>query len=135
MFVSEVKIAVRYYETDQMGIVHHSNYLRYFECGRHQALIDVGLPIHRIEELGMVMPVVSTVVKYKHPAKMGDILRVVSRIEELPRAKVVVLTEIFNQNDDLVALGEVIVGFLNSETKRPTRAPEYFVEAFAPHLT
>ena len=37
MFIySETQIEVRYYETDQMGIVHHSNYIRYFECGRHQ---------------------------------------------------------------------------------------------------
>lgn len=42
---SKVDIEVRYYETDKMGIVHHSNYVRYFECGRHQFLIDAGIPI------------------------------------------------------------------------------------------
>jgi acyl-CoA thioester hydrolase len=43
-------IDVRYYETDQMGIVHHSNYIRYFECGRMAMLKEVGLPMHKIEE-------------------------------------------------------------------------------------
>ena len=46
MVVSETFFDVRYYETDLMGIVHHSNYVRYFELGRVQMLADMGLPIH-----------------------------------------------------------------------------------------
>ena len=57
MIVSETKLEVRYYETDLMGIVHHSNYIRYFECGRHQLLIDYGLPIEKIEEACIMLPV------------------------------------------------------------------------------
>ena len=53
--VSETSLEVRYYETDLMGIVHHSNYIRYFECGRHQCLIDLGLPIYEIEKRGIMM--------------------------------------------------------------------------------
>ena len=53
---SETQIEVRYYETDLMGIVHHSNYIRYFECGRHQFLLDVGLPITELEKSGIMMP-------------------------------------------------------------------------------
>lgn len=127
---SEISIEVRYYETDQMGIVHHSNYIRYFECGRHQFLIDVGLPIMKIEEMGVVMPVVSVECRYKTPAKMGDVLRVVSRIEKEPMARVEVLTDIFNQKGEKVCDGKVVLGFLNKATGRPTRAPKYFMDAF-----
>ena len=51
-------IEVQYYETDQMGIVHHSNYIRYFECGRIDLFENVGLPIHKIEESGVMLPVI-----------------------------------------------------------------------------
>ena len=81
---SETQIEVRYYETDLMGIVHHSNYIRYFECGRHQFLLDVGLPITELEKSGIMMPVVSVEAHYHTPARMGDILRVVSRVEKEP---------------------------------------------------
>ena len=69
-----------------MGIVHHSNYIRYFECGRHQFLLDVGLPITELEKSGIMMPVVSVEAHYHTPARMGDILRVVSRVEKERRS-------------------------------------------------
>lgn len=131
MYIESVtEIEVRYYETDQMGIVHHSNYIRYFECGRHKFLIDVGLPIMVIEKMGVEMPVVSVECKYKIPARMGDILKVVSRVEKEPMARVEVLTDIFNQNGDLICSGRVVLGFVNKATGRPTRAPQYFMDAF-----
>lgn len=127
---SETYIEVRYYETDQMGIVHHSNYIRYFECGRHQFLIDAGLPIMEIERMGVVMPVVSVECHYKIPAKMGDTLRVISRVDKEPMARVEVMTEIYNQKGEIVCDGKVVLGFLKKETGRPTRAPKYFLDAF-----
>ena len=124
MFIqSETQIEVRYYETDQMGIVHHSNYIRYFECGRHQFLIDVGLPIMELEKHGIMMPVVSVNAKYHTPARMGDVLRVVSRVEKEPMARIEVLTDIYNQNGDLVCDGSVVLGFIHSDNRRPTRIP------------
>ena len=127
---SKVDIEVRYYETDKMGIVHHSNYVRYFECGRHQFLIDAGIPIMEIEQRGIVMPVVSVEVKYKTPARLGDILTVVSRVVKEPMAKVEVQSEIYNQSGDLVCEGCVVLGFLHDATRRPVRIPPYVLEAF-----
>ncbi|MBO7278905.1 MAG: acyl-CoA thioesterase [Bacteroidales bacterium] len=131
--VSETSLEVRYYETDLMGIVHHSNYIRYFECGRHQCLIDLGLPIYEIEKRGIMMPVVAVECQYKTPAKMGDILRIVSRIEKEPMARVEVLTDIYNQAGDLVVCGKVVLGFIHADTRRPTRVPDFFLEAFRKH--
>jgi len=87
MYISETILEVRYYETDLMGIVHHSNYIRYFECGRSEALANLGLPIHQIEKLGIMMPVVNVACDYKLPAKLGDKLRVVSTVNEIPKAR------------------------------------------------
>ena len=97
MVVSETFFDVRYYETDLMGIVHHSNYVRYFELGRVQMLADMGLPIHEIEKAGIMLPVVSVECHYKLPTKMGERLKVVSRIEKIPMAKMEIKNEIYNQ--------------------------------------
>lgn len=78
MLKSELYLDVRYYETDQMGIVHHSNYVRYFECGRVDMLKKLGLPIEKIESMGVMLPVVSVECRYKLPARLGDTLKVVS---------------------------------------------------------
>ena len=85
----ELNLDVRYYETDQMGIVHHSNYIRYFECGRNAMLKDMGLPMEKVEEAGVMMAVVAVECRYRTPARLGDTLKVVSLIDELPAAKVV----------------------------------------------
>ena len=125
---------VRYYETDQMGIVHHSNYIRYFECGRVAMLKDLGLPIENIEEDGVMLPVVSVECRYKVPARLGETLKIISMIDEVPRAKLVIRTEIFNPSGQLVCEGQVVLGFINSLTRRPVRCPDSLVKVFEEHF-
>ena len=119
---------VRYYETDQMGIVHHSNYIRYFECGRIDLLEKIGLPICKIEESGVMLPVASVECRYRIPAKLGDKLRVVSVIDAVPMAKLYIKNEIYNQNGQLVCDGAVTIGFIHSDSRKPTRAPKIFTD-------
>ena len=134
MVKSELNIDVRYYETDQMGIVHHSNYVRYFECGRVDMLKKLGLPIEKIEEAGVMLPVVSVECRYKVPARLGDTLKVVTMIDEVPRAKLVIRTEIFNPDGLLCCEGKVVLGFINSQTRRPVRCPDELADVFDKHL-
>lgn len=125
---------VRYYETDQMGIVHHSNYIRYFECGRMAMLEEVGLPMHKIEESGIMLPIISVECKYKSPAKLGDRLKVVTYFNELPRARFTVMSEVYNQDGRLLVEGSVSMGFIDSMTRRPIRCPENLLNLFTEHL-
>lgn len=120
---SELEIAVRYYETDQMGIVHHSNYVRFFECGRSDMMMKYGLPIEEIERQGVMLPVISVEAHYKLPARMGDILRIVSSIDRVPMAKLVVNSDIYNQKNELLCTGKVTLGFIDSVTRHPVRCP------------
>ena len=130
MVKSEHFLDVRYYETDQMGIVHHSNYIRYFECGRNAMLKDLDMPMEKVESSGVMMAVVAVDAKYKVPAKLGDTLRIVSIIDAPPTAKVVVKTEIYNQNEQLVCTGSVTLGFIDAMTRRPVRCPDTLAEIF-----
>jgi len=134
MLHSELFLDVRYYETDQMGIVHHSNYIRYFECGRVAMLKELGFPVEKIEETGVMLPVVSVDCRYKVPARLGDTLKVVSYIDEVPRSRLVIRTEIFNPAGQLVCNGTVVLGFINSLTRRPVRCPEALVNFFAENI-
>ena len=60
-----MKHRVQYYETDSMGIVHHSNYIRYFETARTEFIRQRELPYNRIEELGVYIPVLAVKAEYK----------------------------------------------------------------------
>ncbi len=132
MFVSETILEVRYYETDLMGIVHHSNYIRYFETARSKALKDLGLPIDRIEDLGIMMPVIHVECDYKIPVKMGEEIRIVSTIKDIPRVKIKIDSDIFNFRGEKVASGSVTLGFIHSHNRKPTRAPGFVIEVFSP---
>jgi acyl-CoA thioester hydrolase len=134
MFSSETLIDVRYYETDLMGIVHHSNYIRYFEYGRVEALKVVGLPMTEVEKSGIMMPVVNVEVNYKTPLRFGDTLRIVTIIDELPKVTITIKTVIYNQNNEEVCNGKVKLGFIHSDTRKVTRCPADFIKAFSPYF-
>ena len=131
---SELELDIRYYETDQMGIVHHSNYIRFFECGRSDMMQKAGLPIEVIEKEGVMLPVISVECRYRHPAYMGDRIRIVSMIDKVPMAKLVVKSEIYNQNGDLLVTGTVTLGFIDSVTRHPVRCPELLAGIIAESL-
>ena len=121
----EVSFPVRYYETDQMAVVHHSNYIRYFEIARNQMMADWGFPIERCEsEYGVMIPIVSVECRFKHPARMGDVLTAVAEIDKIPLAKLVVRQSVLNQNGEVCAEGAVTLGFIDSQTFLPVRCPE-----------
>ena len=128
MYTSEVKLDVRYYECDQMGIVHHSNYVRFFECGRNQMMKELDIPIEKMEEQNIMFPVVSVDIHFKLPSRMGDTLRVVTTLTKKPMAKLLFDQKVYNQRDELVCFGNVVVGFISADRRIPIRAPKIFLE-------
>lgn len=123
-----VSFPVRYYETDQMGIVHHSNYIRFFECARSAMMEEWGYPIQKCEEDGVTVPIISVGCKYRFSARMGDVVTAVAEIDSVPMAKLVIHQSVYNQDGVLCACGDVVLGFLNKETGMPVRCPEKIVE-------
>lgn len=71
---------VQYYETDRMGIVHHSNYIRWFEESRTDFLRKNGIVYHELEQDGVMIPVVSVSCKYVSPARYDDPVRITSTV-------------------------------------------------------
>ena len=122
----ETTFPVRYYEADPMGIVHHSNYLRYFECARDEMIASWGYGIEKCQADGIVFPVVSAQLRFHASARAGDTLRVVADIESMPLAKLTVKQAVYNQDGVLCADGTVVLGFLNTKTGRIMGCPETF---------
>lgn len=134
MIYSEVFLDVRYYETDQMGVVHHSNYIRYFECARNNMMLQVGYPIVECERDGVFTPVVSVECKYHRPAKMGDKLKCVAMVEKIPLAKLFIKQAVYNQDGVLCADGIVVLGFIDKESGRPMRCPDKLFKLIEQHI-
>ncbi len=71
---------VYYYETDKMGIMHHSNYIRIFEESRVSFLMQAGMPMEKIEALGILIPVLSAECRYRSPLRFDEEFSVYPRI-------------------------------------------------------
>ena len=128
MLTSEVKIRVRYGETDRMGYAYYGNYAEYFEVGRVETLRELGLNYKEIEESGILLPVYTFSVKYLKPAFYDDLLTIKTTVKELPKARITFYYETFNEKNDLLNTGEVTLAFINQKTTKPIAAPAEFTE-------
>jgi acyl-CoA thioester hydrolase len=123
------KLTVRYAETDQMGIVHHSNYPVWFEAGRTDFLKQAGASYSDVEAQGVLLPLYELTCRYKSPAKYEDEVAVVTRIKELTRVRLILSYEVILQRDGtLLASGETLHAFTD-RTLKPVNA-----EKAAPEL-
>jgi acyl-CoA thioester hydrolase len=130
MIISETKIRVRYAETDKMGYVYYGNYPAYYEVGRAEAMRELGLTYRQMEDLGVMMPIATMSIKYIKPGHYDDLLTVKTIIKELPTSRMHFYYEIINQNDELLNTGETVLAFIDMKSKRPCKAPEWFMQAF-----
>jgi acyl-CoA thioester hydrolase len=127
MITSEIKIRVRYAETDQMGFVYYGRYAEYYEIGRVETMRKLSLSYKEMEEKGILMPVIEYHIEYKKPAFYDDELFLITTIKELPKLKITFHHEMFNTNGQLLNTGYVTLVFLNKETKKPVLAPDWFL--------
>lgn len=134
MITRDIPIRVRYYETDCMGIVHHSNYVRYYETARTEMLRQFGTTYQEMEASGVMMPVLETYSKFISPAYDDDLLTVRVTLADMPTVRIRFDYELFREDGMLINTGYVVLAFMNSTTRRACRAPKYFMDLIAANL-
>jgi acyl-CoA thioester hydrolase len=88
MLTGEITIRVRYAETDRMGLLHHANYLVYFEQGRTELLRTSGLAYRDLEDQGFLLVLTHVDVRYKSPARYDDLLTLRTTIERTTAVRI-----------------------------------------------
>jgi acyl-CoA thioester hydrolase len=98
---------VQYYETDQMSIVHHSNYIRWFEEARVDWFDQMGLPFSQIEAMGIQIPVVSCSARYLRSALFGDTVEIHLWIEKYNGVRLIVGYQVLRHGtQEVLATGQ-----------------------------
>ena len=90
------KREINYYETDKMGVVHHSNYIRYLEEARSRWLKELKIPMEYLENLGYTIPTLEVHCEYKSHVTVGDIITIKPIITEYNGVRMTVLYEVLN---------------------------------------
>ena len=133
--VSEARVRVRYAETDQMGVVYHSNYLIWFEVGRVEFIRQMGLDYKRMEEEdGCGISVVDVHARYRAPARYDDELVIETRLLAARGAVIRFGYRILRIADGvLLCEGETMHVCVGTDMKKRCLPPRY-AERFAAHL-
>ena len=108
------KHKVKYYETDKMGITHHSNYIRFMEEARVEWMSSIGWSYKKCEDLGLISPVLSVKCVYKVNTTFDDVLDIRVALKEYNGVKLVVAYEIL-KDGETAAAGETEHCFLNEK--------------------
>ncbi len=110
------KARVRYQETDQMGVVYHSNYLVYFELGRTEMMRAAGVPYSDLERRGTFLAVTRAVVEYVASARYDDLLRIEATLDLVRKASITLGYHIYNDsNGQLLARGSTELASLTPD--------------------
>ena len=109
---------IHYYETDQMGIVHHSNYIRYFEETRIDFMSQIGYDISELEKQGVIIPVVDAYARYHKSARFGDDIEINLKLIGFTGARMEFeYTITFAGTDEVATTGHTSHCFVNEERK------------------
>lgn len=122
-------IITRYAETDQMGVIHHANYLIYLEQARLEWLDTLGFSYAQMEKGGVILPVFNIVIDYKRPLYMANEISVTCSLMQPPTSRVIFQYEVINSENQLCCVAQTTLVFTDAKTFRPRRPLDDFVIA------
>lgn len=132
MFYSEIKIRVRYAETDQMGYCYYGNYAQYFEVARVEALRSLGVSYRDMEIQGVLLPVTDYSIKYLKPAFYDENLTIQTSIKNTPGIRIEFEYETYNEKGELINTANTKLVFLDKTSMKPRVAPDFLMKQLIP---
>lgn len=134
MIEREFKIRVRYSETDKMGYVYYGNYAAYFEVARVELLRSMGISYKKLEEDGVMLPVLEFKIKYYKPAYYDDELSIRILIDKIPGVRIHFTYQTYNSDNVLLNEAETSLVFVDIQSAKPRMIPDDLLEIFNAHF-
>ncbi|MBN20660.1 MAG: hypothetical protein CL678_05165 [Bdellovibrionaceae bacterium] len=113
----ETKSRVRYVETDQMGVAHHSVYLYWFEIGRTELLKSIGYNYALLEKNGLLLPVLHVEIRYFRSLFYDEEISIRVRILKIKKFKIEFEYTLLKENGETAAIGTTTLGIVDSDFK------------------
>lgn len=119
----KIKFRVAYSDTDQMGVMHHSNYLKYFEMARYELLREMGVTYAEVEADGVIMPVIQANVDYKKPAVYDQQIRIETRIALNKGPRMVFAASMFDDAGETISKSRIVLAYVNKVNRKACFPP------------
>jgi acyl-CoA thioester hydrolase len=117
------RFRVAYSDTDQMGVMHHSNYLKYFEMARYELFRDMGLSYAKIENDGVIMPVIQVNVDYRRPAVYDQQIQIETRIVLNKGPRILFAADMFDEAGEIICKSEITLAYVNKVNRKACFPP------------
>lgn len=125
------KLRSRYGETDKMGYVYYGRYLEYFEVARTEMIRTAGISYSKMEDEGIMLPVIYAQVSYKSPVFYDEVMHIDVMVYKKPLIKLETFYKLTTNNSEKPHIfGQVNLCFINKKTRKPCKAPDYFIRLF-----
>jgi len=128
MITGEIKLRVRYSDTDQMGYVYYGRYASYYEIARVELFRGLGFSYKKLEDEGIGMPVIDMETKYLLPIKYDEEIKIKTTIKNIPASRIIFKYEVYNQNNKLANTAKTTLTFINLINKKPVRMPRELLD-------
>lgn len=135
MITFDFKFRVAYPDTDQMGTMHHANYVKYYEAARWELFRSIGVSYHSVEEAGVMCPVIRMNFKFIKTTHYDELLTVHTTLKTIKGVRIWFIYELFNENNELINEAETELAFVGRDTWKPCPPPSFLIEAIHNHYS
>lgn len=122
---------VAYPDTDQMGTVHHSNYVKYYETARWELFRSIGISYHSVEEAGYMLPVISMKFKFRKTTKYDALLKVKTTLKAIKGVRIWFTYKLYNEQNELINEAETELAFVGRDNWKPCAVPVFVLNAIS----
>lgn len=129
MITHEYSFRVTYPDTDRMGTVHHSNYVKYYETARWELFRSIGLPYSSIEELGVMCPVIRMNFRFVKITRYDELLTVKTTLKVIKGVRIWFEYKLYNEQNELINEAETELAFVGLNDWKPCKAPDVLLKA------
>ncbi len=130
--IGVVRITPRYAETDQMGFIHHSNHIIWFEAARMQLFSDLGISISDLEKEGFFLPILSIAAEYMSPVFFNESIVVHAALSSKTKTRISISYTV-TRGDHVLCNGATSQVFIRASDKKPVPIPKHIYERLSVH--
>ncbi|HBL77602.1 MAG: thioesterase [Bacteroidetes bacterium GWF2_42_66] len=120
---------VMYPDTDQMGTVHHSNYVKYYETARWELFRSIGISYRSVEDAGYMLPVTRMNFHFLKTTHYDALLTVKTTLKAIKGVRIWFAYELYNEQNELINKAETELAFVNRNNWKPCAAPGFMMQA------
>lgn len=129
MITYDYKFRVAYPDTDQMGTMHHANYVKYYELARWELFRSIGVPYNSIEEAGVMCPVIRMNFRFVKTTRYDELLTVKTRLKAMKGVRMWFTYHLYNEKNELINEAETEIAFVGRDNWKPSPAPDFLLNA------